>query len=74
MVRTMDGEKMRVREFCLREVGTSRSDEQMRHNLPLYSASNSLVKEFSWLTSDHLHGRHKHQNEPPLQPYRLHRL
>ena len=34
----------------LREVGTSHSDGQMKHNLPPYLASNSLVEAFSWLT------------------------
>ena len=49
-VRTVDGVKMQVHESYLREVGTSRSDEQMRHNLPPYLANNSLVEGFSWLT------------------------
>ena len=34
----------------LREVGTSHSDGQMKHNLPPYLASSSLVERSSCLT------------------------
>ena len=44
---------MRVRGFCLREVGTSRSDEQILRNLLPWLASNSPIEEFSLLTLGH---------------------
>ena len=52
-VRIVDGEKMRVRGFYLREVGTSRSDEQILRNLLPWLASNSPVEGFSLLTLGH---------------------
>ena len=52
-VRIMGGEKMRVRGSYLCEVGTSRSDERISHNLLPELASNSPVEGFSLLTSGH---------------------
>ena len=73
-VRIVDGEKMQVHEFCLHEVDTSHNDGQIWRNLPPYSANNSPIEGFSWLTLVHLRGRHRRQNVPPLQLCRLCRL
>ena len=70
----MDGEKMRVREFCLHEVGTSRSDERISRNLLPWLASNSPVGGFSLLASGRLHDHHRHHNVLLLQLYMLLRL
>ena len=70
----MDGEKMRVRGFCLREVGTSHSDERISRNLLPWLASNSPVEGFSLLTLGRLRDHHRRQNVLLLQLYMLLRL
>ena len=70
----MDGEKMRVRRSCLREVGTSRSDERISRNLLPWLASNSHVKGFSLLALGHLRDRHRRQSVLLLPLYMLLRL
>ena len=70
----MGVEKMRVRGSCLREVGTSRSDERISRSLLPWLASNSPVEGFSLLALGYLCDHHRRQNVLLLQLCMLLRL